>query len=92
MTCQQFFVSPTQREGHADGWVVVYSISDRESFKAASTSLGKVWSLGHVTHRAVILVANKTDLERTRVVNTAGKGGGDKAEMSGAKVKISQWS
>lgn len=59
------------REGHADGWVVVYSISDRESFKAASTSLGKVWSLGHVTNRAVILVANKTDLERTRVINTA---------------------
>ncbi|XP_063848494.1 GTP-binding protein REM 2-like isoform X1 [Scylla paramamosain] len=59
------------REGHADGWVVVYSISDRESFKSASTALGKVWSLGHVTHRAVILVGNKTDLERTRVVNTA---------------------
>ncbi|KAG7176103.1 GTP-binding protein GEM-like, partial [Homarus americanus] len=56
------------REGHADGWVVVYSISDRESFQEASTALGKIWSLGHVTHRAVILVANKTDLERTRVV------------------------
>lgn len=62
-----------QREGHADGWVVVYSISDRESFKVASTALGKVWSLGHVTHRAVILVGNKTDLERTRVVNTSGE-------------------
>ncbi|XP_050712943.1 GTP-binding protein REM 2-like isoform X2 [Eriocheir sinensis] len=59
------------REGHADGWVVLYSISDRESFKAASTGLGKVWSLGHVTNRAVILVGNKTDLERTRVVTTA---------------------
>ncbi|XP_064096901.1 mucin-2-like [Macrobrachium nipponense] len=58
------------REGHADGWVIVYSISDRDSFKDASTTLGRVWSLGHVTQRAVILVANKTDLERTRVVST----------------------
>lgn len=71
--------------------MVVYSISDRESFKAASTALGKVWSLGHVTHRAVILVANKTDLERTRVVNTAGKRSIEKTEMSGTKVKMSQW-
>ncbi|XP_069991865.1 uncharacterized protein [Penaeus vannamei] len=59
------------REGHADGWVVVYAINDRESFKAASTVLGRVWSLGHVTQRAVILVANKTDLQRTRVVTTS---------------------
>ncbi|KAK4303360.1 hypothetical protein Pmani_024614, partial [Petrolisthes manimaculis] len=59
------------REGHADGWLLVYSISDRESYKAASTALSKVWSLGHVTQRSVILVANKTDLERTRVVSTA---------------------
>ncbi|XP_063589278.1 GTP-binding protein RAD-like [Penaeus indicus] len=59
------------REGHADGWVVVYAINDRESFKTASTVLGRVWSLGHVTQRAVILVANKTDLQRTRVVTTS---------------------
>ncbi|XP_042889762.1 GTP-binding protein RAD-like [Penaeus japonicus] len=59
------------REGHADGWVVVYAINDRESFKVASTVLGRVWSLGHVTQRAVILVANKTDLQRTRVVTTS---------------------
>ncbi|KAK3851156.1 hypothetical protein Pcinc_042173 [Petrolisthes cinctipes] len=59
------------REGHADGWLLVYSISDRESYKATSTALSKVWSLGHVTQRSVILVANKTDLERTRVVSTA---------------------
>lgn len=68
--------SVTQREGHADGWLLVYSISDRESYKAASTALSKVWSLGHVTQRSVILVANKTDLERTRVVSTAGEEGG----------------
>ncbi|XP_047495902.1 GTP-binding protein REM 1-like [Penaeus chinensis] len=65
--CRRFRI----REGHADGWVVVYAINDRESFKTASTVLGRVWSLGHVTQRAVILVANKTDLQRTRVVTTS---------------------
>ncbi|CAL4121676.1 unnamed protein product, partial [Meganyctiphanes norvegica] len=57
--------------GHADGWIVVYSISDKDSFKTAATMLGHVWSLGHVSQRSVILVGNKNDLERQRHVSTA---------------------
>ncbi|KAK8738599.1 hypothetical protein OTU49_003958, partial [Cherax quadricarinatus] len=60
----------TQEVGQADGLVLLYSISDRGSFKEASTTLAKIWALGHITQRAAILVANKTDLERTRVVST----------------------
>nr|XP_045591870.1 proteoglycan 4-like [Procambarus clarkii] len=60
------------RQEHADGWLVVYSVSDRDTFRQAATALGQVWALGHLAHTPVILVANKTDLERTRVVTSTG--------------------
>ena len=56
-----------------DAWVVIYSVSDKVSFRDAASSLGRIWSKGYVEKRAVILVANKTDLERTRVVSTTGE-------------------
>ncbi|KAL7644988.1 UNVERIFIED_CONTAM: hypothetical protein RMT77_004812 [Armadillidium vulgare] len=58
-------------DNRIDAWMVIYSVSDRTSFREATSVLGKIWSEGGVSEQAVILVANKTDLERTRVISTA---------------------
>ncbi|XP_026467225.1 GTP-binding protein GEM-like isoform X1 [Ctenocephalides felis] len=58
----------TSYEVHA--YCVVYSTSDRESFLVAEESLQALWTAGSMASRAVILVANKADLARCRVVST----------------------
>ncbi|XP_071447847.1 uncharacterized protein [Hetaerina americana] len=55
-------------EAHA--YVVVYSTSDRTSVAVAEETLQGLWKSASVSTRAVILVANKTDLVRSRVVTT----------------------
>ncbi|XP_046384829.1 atrophin-1-like [Ischnura elegans] len=55
-------------EAHA--YVVVYSTSDRASVAVAEETLQCLWKSASVSTRAVILVANKTDLVRSRVVST----------------------
>ncbi|KAG8300694.1 hypothetical protein J6590_070722 [Homalodisca vitripennis] len=49
---------------------VVYSTSDRSSFQQAEQSLQFLWKTDAIRSKAVILVANKTDLVRSRVVST----------------------
>ncbi|XP_018013744.1 GTP-binding protein REM 1-like [Hyalella azteca] len=63
-------IDPSEDSG-VDAWVIVYSVADRSSFSVAASLLGKLWTSGQTSCRAVILVANKTDLERTRAVTTA---------------------
>ncbi|XP_078048679.1 uncharacterized protein LOC144476030 isoform X1 [Augochlora pura] len=56
-------------EPHA--YCVVYSTTDRTSVRVAEAVLQTLWRSDHVSARAVILVGNKVDLERSRLVSTA---------------------
>ena len=55
-----------------DAYVVVYSIEDRTSFATAMHRLRQIRS-AEGRHVAVILVANKTDLVRRRVIPELGE-------------------
>ncbi|XP_053618549.1 uncharacterized protein LOC128679988 isoform X3 [Plodia interpunctella] len=57
-------------EGCAHGYCVVYSTADRSSFAEAERRLQALWAAGHTSRRAVILVGNKADLARSRLVPT----------------------
>ncbi|XP_048484364.1 uncharacterized protein LOC105383202 isoform X1 [Plutella xylostella] len=57
-------------DGCAHGYCVVYSTADRASFLQAERRLQALWGAGHTARRAVILVGNKADLARSRVVPT----------------------
>lgn len=56
----------------AHGFCVVYSVTDRSSFHQAELYLQQLATEGTVDRRAVILVANKVDLARSRVVSEQG--------------------
>ncbi|XP_018373780.1 PREDICTED: uncharacterized protein LOC108768054 [Trachymyrmex cornetzi] len=55
-------------EPHA--YCVVYSTTDRASVRVAEEVLQSLWRSDHVSARAVILVGNKVDLVRSRLVST----------------------
>ena len=60
------------KEEHIDAYVVVYSVEDRRSYEASINRLLEIReAVGR--HVTVILVANKTDLVRCRVVTEEGK-------------------
>ncbi|GJQ76474.1 hypothetical protein Trydic_g2186 [Trypoxylus dichotomus] len=54
-------------------YCVVYSSADRSSLECAERILQTLWTLDTISTKAVILVANKADLVRSRVVSTEGK-------------------
>ncbi|CAG0878723.1 unnamed protein product [Darwinula stevensoni] len=54
----------------SDGYIVVYSVTDGSSVEWAESILQQLWRLGCLGTRAVILVANKADLERSRIVTS----------------------
>ncbi|XP_042212069.1 GTP-binding protein REM 1-like [Homarus americanus] len=51
--------------------VVVYSITDKGSFKKAEDTLTYLWRENYSKDKAVILVGNKVDLARSRIVNNS---------------------
>ncbi|XP_063919611.1 spermatogenesis-associated protein 31H1 isoform X2 [Zophobas morio] len=53
-----------------NAYCVVYSSSDRSSLACAEKILQKLWTLDTISTKAVILVANKADLVRSKVVST----------------------
>ena len=53
-----------------DGYLVIYAVTDRPSFRYAQSCLQELRPAKR--HNAVILVANKADVVRNRVVSTAG--------------------
>ncbi|KAL6427496.1 hypothetical protein ACFW04_008773 [Cataglyphis niger] len=55
-------------EPHA--YCVVYSTTDRASVRVAEEVLQSLWRSDHMSARAVILVGNKVDLVRSRLVST----------------------
>lgn len=52
--------------------VVVYSITSRESFQAAEEILNYLWRERYTHEKSVIVVGNKADLARSRVISTNG--------------------
>ncbi|XP_048517878.1 uncharacterized protein LOC109534899 isoform X2 [Dendroctonus ponderosae] len=54
-------------------YAVVYSCADRASFDCAEKILQNLWTLDTIGTKAVILVSNKADLVRSRMVTTEGK-------------------
>ena len=53
-----------------DGYLVIYSVTDRSSFRYAQSCLQELRPAKRLN--AVILVANKSDVVRNRVVSTPG--------------------
>lgn len=61
------------KDYEVDAYVVVYSITDRRSFQKAEDFVNDIRASGHEVE-AVIVVANKSDLVRGRLVAEEGKG------------------
>ncbi|KAL7640309.1 UNVERIFIED_CONTAM: hypothetical protein RMT77_009723 [Armadillidium vulgare] len=59
--------SLTTYEPHA--CMVIFSITDRASFKKSEDILNYLWSVNYTQEKSVILVGNKVDLARARVVS-----------------------
>lgn len=55
------------------GYCVIYSSADRTSFVLAERILQALWTSENIAQKAVILVGNKADLARSRVVRSDGK-------------------
>ena len=55
--------------------VIVYSVVDRGSFILAEEILGYLWRIGYSDNgrASIILVANKVDLERSRLIPQEGE-------------------
>uniref|UniRef100_A0A1A9ZGW1 GTP-binding protein REM 1 n=1 Tax=Glossina pallidipes TaxID=7398 RepID=A0A1A9ZGW1_GLOPL len=51
------------------GYCVIYSAADRNSFNVAEQILQILWTNQNIAQKAVILVANKSDLARSRLVS-----------------------
>ena len=52
--------------------VVVYSVVDSNSFDMAAEIISYLWRFGFTKKATVLLVANKVDLERSRLVTCEG--------------------
>jgi len=57
--------------GSVHGYLVIYSVTDRSSFRYAQSCLQELRPAKRLN--AVILVANKADVVRNRLVSTAGR-------------------
>ena len=55
-----------------NGYMVVFAVDDTESLQEAERTLSYLKSEDILSKQAVILVANKTDLVRSRVISTNG--------------------
>lgn len=58
------------------GCVVVFSVVDRSSFRVAEEIINYLWQENYTKDKAVILVGNKADLARARLITSQGKSGG----------------
>lgn len=73
-----FFVLSFQPENclssyNPHGYCVIYSSADRSSFVIAERIIQALWTSENIAQRAVILVGNKADLARSRVITSEGK-------------------
>ena len=56
-----------------DGFIVVYAVDDEATVDVAEQILSYFKSEDIISNQAVILVANKTDLVRSRIISSNGK-------------------
>lgn len=70
-SCFQVENSLSTYEPHA--CVVVYSIVARASFQHAEETLNYLWREGYTKEKSVIVVGNKADLARSRMISANGK-------------------
>jgi len=63
-------ISEVVEEHNPDCYVMVYAVDDEESFDSLSSSLSWLSSNNCLSGKSCILVGNKADLARTRVVDT----------------------
>ena len=59
--------------GDIDGYVIVFSIIDRRSFNKAVQILDQIKWHSNSSKKTLILVANKNDLERSRLIGKQGQ-------------------
>jgi Rad and Gem related GTP binding protein 1 len=52
---------------------VIYSSADKSSFAIAERLLQLLWTSQNIAQKAVILVANKADLARSRTISPEGE-------------------
>ena len=62
-----------QNYGDVDAYVIVYSITERSSFQHAVELLSQIYARDDQRRAAVILVANKSELVRSRQVGDDGE-------------------
>ena len=55
------------------GYIIVYSITDRRSYQKAADVLASIRYQHSGCPRPIILVANKSDLERSRMIGKEGE-------------------
>lgn len=70
VVCFQVENSLSTYEPHA--CVVVYSVVARPSFQHAEETLNYLWREGYTQEKSVIVVGNKADLARARVITANG--------------------
>lgn len=72
-----YFRTYTQAElskiAQPDAFVVMYSVIDKASFQKAEEYLALLHDLDLMRGKAAILVGNKVDLVRSRIVSSQGK-------------------
>lgn len=52
--------------------LVIYSVADRSTFAKAEEILNYLWRFGFTKRKSLILVGNKVDMERSRVISCEG--------------------
>lgn len=67
---QEFTAMREQYMRSGEGFVIMYSITDRQSFREASLAKKQIERVRRLEDIPMVLVANKTDLESSREVTT----------------------
>lgn len=67
-----------------DGFLLVYSVVDRASFQRVESALRQLQEIDLIRTKAVVIVANKIDLARSRSVSAQGK-------LTRNKVTLVSW-
>lgn len=70
----KYLISQTElsRTSPPDGFLLVYSVVDRPSFQRVEMEIRRLQEMDLLRTKAVVIVANKIDLARSRSISTQG--------------------